>query len=82
MGRRFNDVARSDWGIENTLHWRLDVVMNEDQDKIRFGNGPHTWPFCATWLSMRCRKKARKAPCGTRANELDGKKPISPAGWL
>src|SRR5271155_2593588 len=29
-GERFNDVVRSHWGIENCLHWRLDVVMNED----------------------------------------------------
>src|SRR5450756_788256 len=23
------------------LHWRLDVVMNEDQDRSRLGNGPN-----------------------------------------
>ena len=28
---RFNEVVRSHWGVENRLHWRLDVVMNEDQ---------------------------------------------------
>jgi predicted transposase YbfD/YdcC len=37
---RFNDVARQHWGVENRLHWRLDVVMNEDQDRTRMGNGP------------------------------------------
>ena len=35
-----NEVARSHWGIENPLHWRLDVVMNEDQDRTRLGHGP------------------------------------------
>src|SRR5208283_4943222 len=25
---RFNEVVRSHWGVENRLHWRLDVVMN------------------------------------------------------
>ena len=30
---RFNAVVRSHWGIENRLHWRLDVIMNEDQDR-------------------------------------------------
>ena len=40
-GERFNEVARSHWGVENKLHWRLDVVMNEDQDRTRVGNGPH-----------------------------------------
>jgi predicted transposase YbfD/YdcC len=36
---RFNEVVRQHWGIENSLHWRLDVVMNEDQDRTRAGNG-------------------------------------------
>lgn len=37
---RFNHVVRQHWHIENSLHWRLDVVMNEDQDRTRKGNGP------------------------------------------
>lgn len=37
---RFNEVVRQHWGIENSLHWRLDVVMNEDQDRTRMGHGP------------------------------------------
>ena len=37
---RFNEVVRSHWEVENKLHWRLDVVMNEDQDRTRLGNGP------------------------------------------
>lgn len=37
---RFNDVVRSHWGVENRLHWRLDVVMNEDQSRTPLGNGP------------------------------------------
>jgi predicted transposase YbfD/YdcC len=39
--KRFNEVVRQHWGVENRLHWRLDVVMNEDQDRTRLGNGPH-----------------------------------------
>lgn len=30
--------ARSHWGIENGLHWRLDVQMREDESRIR-GDG-------------------------------------------
>jgi predicted transposase YbfD/YdcC len=37
---RFNEVVRSHWGVENRLHWRLDVVMNEDQDRSRLGHAP------------------------------------------
>ena len=29
---------RSHWGIENSLHWVLDVVFNEDQGRKRKGN--------------------------------------------
>src|SRR5271165_3887171 len=32
---RCNEIVRSHWGVENRLHWRLDVVMNEDQDRPR-----------------------------------------------
>ena len=38
--QRLNEVARQHWGVENSLHWRLDVVMNEDQDQTRMGHGP------------------------------------------
>ena len=38
---RFNQVVRQHWGVENRLHWRLDVIMNEDQDRTRLGHGPH-----------------------------------------
>ena len=38
---RFNAVVRSHWGVENRLHWRLDVIMNEDQDRNRMDNSPY-----------------------------------------
>ena len=28
------------WGIENGLHWRLDVTFREDESRIRRGNAP------------------------------------------
>ena len=31
---------RSHWGIENQLHWVLDVTFNEDANRTRKGNGP------------------------------------------
>jgi predicted transposase YbfD/YdcC len=39
--KRFNEVVRSHWAIENRLHWRLDVIMNEDQDRNRMDNSPY-----------------------------------------
>jgi predicted transposase YbfD/YdcC len=35
------EAVRSHWQVENRLHWRLDVVMNEDQQRNRSDNGPH-----------------------------------------
>jgi predicted transposase YbfD/YdcC len=35
--RRFAEVVRSHWGIENRLHWQLDVTFQEDQCRIRQG---------------------------------------------
>ena len=37
---RFGDAVRSHWGVENGLHWVLDVTMNEDQTRNRLDNGP------------------------------------------
>lgn len=31
--------VRSHWGVENSLHWSLDVIFAEDQSRIRKGNG-------------------------------------------
>jgi predicted transposase YbfD/YdcC len=31
-------AIRGHWGVENSLHWVLDVQMNEDQSRIRTGN--------------------------------------------
>ena len=33
-------AARSHWGIENSLHWVLDVVMREDDSRICKDNAP------------------------------------------
>ncbi|ENB4532983.1 ISAs1 family transposase, partial [Escherichia coli] len=35
---KFATAIRNHWHVENKLHRRLDVVMNEDDYKIRRGN--------------------------------------------
>jgi predicted transposase YbfD/YdcC len=34
----FAQGIRSHWGVES-MHWNLDVTMNEDQSRLRMGNG-------------------------------------------
>jgi predicted transposase YbfD/YdcC len=36
----FARAARAHWGIENHLHWTLDVVFHDDLARLRTGYGP------------------------------------------
>ena len=36
--QRMGTIVRGHWGVENGLHWSLDVVFGEDQARMREGN--------------------------------------------
>jgi predicted transposase YbfD/YdcC len=36
--KKFNEAVRERWGIENNLHWCLDVVFNDDSSQKSAGN--------------------------------------------
>ena len=39
----FVKAARSHWGIENSLHWVLDVAFREDDCRVRKDHAPHNF---------------------------------------
>src|SRR5207245_6837700 len=43
QGVRFAQAVRQHWGIENSLHWVLDVSFDEDACRIRKDKGAQTF---------------------------------------
>ena len=37
--RKYAQVLRPHWGIENNLHWQLDISFGEDQSRIQDRHG-------------------------------------------
>ncbi|MDC0832229.1 ISAs1 family transposase, partial [Geitlerinema sp. CS-897] len=42
-------IIRQHWGIENQVHWVLDVTFNEDSCRIRSGHSPHNLSLLRRW---------------------------------
>src|SRR5262249_50020986 len=38
--QEFATAVRGHWGIENHLHWQLDISFREDDCRVRRGHGP------------------------------------------
>lgn len=69
---RFAEVVRAHWGIENSLHWVLDVTMNEDQSRNRKGHGPQNLALLRRWALNACKIEGSKG-------SIKGK--LKHAGW-
>jgi predicted transposase YbfD/YdcC len=37
------NAKRSHWGVENSLHWVLDIAFNEDHSRVRKDNAPQNF---------------------------------------
>jgi predicted transposase YbfD/YdcC len=59
--QKLNDIARKHWGIENKLHWRLDVIFNEDKSCILNDNAAENMNFIRKW-ALTILVKAKKKP--------------------
>jgi predicted transposase YbfD/YdcC len=69
---RFADLVRQHWGIENHLHWTLDVVFREDDARSRKNHAPEN-------LSMM-RRLARNI-LEAHPSDLPIRKKMKHASW-
>jgi predicted transposase YbfD/YdcC len=66
-------VIRSHWGIENELHWCLDVAFGEDGSRIRKGDGAQNFSFLRR-LALTLLKRDKTAKGGLKVKRHK-------AGW-
>jgi predicted transposase YbfD/YdcC len=69
---RFLEVTRSHWVIEISLHWVLNVTLNEDQARNRTGNGAENFALLRRMALNLARTESTKG-------SMRGK--IKKAGW-
>jgi predicted transposase YbfD/YdcC len=68
----FAAIVRAHWGIENSLHWVLDVTLNEDQMRHRKDHGPEN-------LALLRRLALNLAKLEPSKGSMKGK--LKRAGW-
>ena len=70
---RHLDAIRGHWGIENSLHWVLDVAFREDESRVRKGNGPENLSVLRRMaLNLLKRETTSKGALQPNAREPDG----------
>lgn len=62
-------ASRSHWGIENELHWVLDVAFNEDQCRVRAGNAGENFAVLRH-LALNLLKSVKGTKVGIRNRRL------------
>ncbi|MFN9174155.1 MAG: ISAs1 family transposase, partial [Synechocystis sp.] len=64
---------RSHWGIENQLHWVLDVAFNEDASRIRKDHAPENFALIRH-IAVNLLRRETSVKVGLKAKRLK-------AGW-
>lgn len=68
-----NKSVRSHWGVENSLHWVLDVAFNEDHSRKRAGNAAQNFSLINR-ITLNLLKNEMSAKVGVKGKRLK-------AGW-
>jgi len=65
--KRFGEAVRGHWGVENSLHWSLDVTFREDDSRARARNAAQN--LATLWrmaLNLIKKDRSRKASVRTK----------------
>jgi predicted transposase YbfD/YdcC len=70
---RVGAAVRGHWGIENRLHWVLDIAFREDESRVRHGHADQNLAVLRR-LALNLLRQEPTAKMGTKAKRLK-------AGW-